>query len=252
MTCPVGGERFAAWRPAMYSTYGERPDGKPYSYLPFPFPVPECPTNKLVVFDDFPASETPVLARLIATANYNRLIDTDTTYYRAYWLATQLDRPRSQALGLLLSAIWQVSPGEMAERTTVRSDARFTRYQSELIGEVGRLSATVTANDRIWLQARAANAARQLQHFDQAERLRAQAETTLAGLAQKHGWDVYLAKLRAVIVRRDASVEPLDMIPDQQVVFTCIRQEPATAFDRAVCAKPDVAARIAEVRKARP
>ena len=252
MTCPVGGERFAAWRPAMYSTYGERPDGKPYSYLPFPFPLPECPTNKLVVFDDFTASETAALAGLIATASYNRLIDTDTTYYRASWLATRLGRPESQALGLLLSAIWQVSPGEMADRTTAKSNAQFTRYQSELISEVGRLSAAVTANDRIWLQARAANAARQMKQFDRAEHLRAQAGITLAGLAQKRGWDVYLAKLQEVIVRKDASIEPLDMIPEQQVAFTCMRQEPATAFDRAVCAKPDVAARIAIVRKSRP
>ncbi len=126
------------------------------------------------------------------------------------------------------------------------------RYQSEFIGEVNRLTAAVTGNDRIWLQARAANAARQMKRFDEAERLLRQAEKDLGGVAEKRGWDIYLAKLHDVLLRRDASIEPLDMIPEQQVTFSCMRQQPATAFDRAVCAKPDVAARIAEMHKSPP
>jgi hypothetical protein len=110
MTCPVGGETFSAWQPAMFSTYGERPDGKPYSYLPFPFPLPECPSNKLVVFDKVSTQDAENLARLIGTADYKRLIGSETTYYRAYWLAGKLGRPEVLRLGLLLSAIWQVTP----------------------------------------------------------------------------------------------------------------------------------------------
>lgn len=65
MTCPVGGERFSAWRSGSYSTYGSRPDGKPFSYMTFPFPLPECPSNKLIVFDDFKPDEVKALATLI-------------------------------------------------------------------------------------------------------------------------------------------------------------------------------------------
>ena len=70
MTCPVGGERFSAWQPAMYSTYGARPDGRPYSYLPFPLPVPECPSNRLIVFDKFSEQEIGSLSLLIGTPEY--------------------------------------------------------------------------------------------------------------------------------------------------------------------------------------
>jgi hypothetical protein len=249
MACPVGGERFSAWRPSMYSTYGERPDGKPYSYLPFPFPLSECPSNKLVAFDDFTPSETALLASLIASMDYRRLVTTDTTYYRAYWLARKLDRPIAQSLGLLLSAICQVSPAEISGTTTAESNAQLLRYQNTFVQEASQLSSSLEAKDRVWLEARAANAAREVKRFSEAERLRKRAEKSLALLPEKSGWDTYLAKLQSVISRRDASVEPLDMIPEQQVAFTCARQQPSSTFDRAACAKPEVAARAAELRK---
>ena len=213
MTCPVGGERFSVWRATMYSTYGERPDGRPYSYLPFPFPLPECPGNKLIAFDDFSAAETAALAGIIATPAYRRLTDTETTYYRAYWLADKLARPKPQALGLLLSAIWQVTPGEMSDANLANNGAQLKRYQDIFITEARQLGGTVAAQDRVWLESRAANAARQMARFGEAERLRQQAEKTLADVAEKRGWDMYLAKLKIVIAREDASIEPFDMIP---------------------------------------
>ena len=42
----------------MYSIMGRRPDEKPYSELPFPRPMPECPGNGLVMFDRFSPAET--------------------------------------------------------------------------------------------------------------------------------------------------------------------------------------------------
>jgi len=250
MTCPVGGAQFAAWQPSMYSTYGERPDGQPYSYLPFPLPVPECPGNKLIVFDEFTEAETQTLARLIASGEYRRLIGTDTTYYRAYWLAEALGRPKSQTLGLLLSAIWQVSPGEWGkkEEEKEKGDTRLARYQTTFISQVRALDAGVAAQDRLWLRARATNAARQMGQFDEAERLLRQAEETLVLVDQKRGWDVYLSKLRVVIRRGDTGVEPLDMIPRREVASACLRWQPLNAFDRAICGEPEIAGEIADLR----
>jgi hypothetical protein len=249
MTCPVGGERFSAWRPSSYSIFGERPDGKPYSYLPFPFPVPECPTNKLIVFDDFSPEETATLARLIAAEDYKRLTEAETPYYRAYWLAMKLGRPKPQALGLLLSAIWQVSPGQMAGKPSQNDAAQLDRYQKAFVNEARQLEPAVEAKDRVWIEARAANAARQMGQFDEAERLRQQAEKSLAAIADKRGWDTYLAKLQAVISRRDAEVEPVDMIPEQQIAYACLDRRTLNAFDRAACGKPEVAAAVAKLRK---
>lgn len=251
INCPVGGERFSAWRPSMYSTFGMRPDGKPYSYLPFPFPVPECPGNKLIVFDEFSAAETTALGKLIAANDYKVLIDAETTYYRAYWLAKKLERSRAEALGLLLSAIWQVSPNDGSSAGTEKSSVQFKQYQEEFVSEVRALSPAVPAKDRLWLGARAANAARQLKQFHEAEQLRKRAQQSLSGDPEDSGWITYLAKLQVVIARRDASIEPLDMIPPMQVAFACARQSSTSAFDRAACAEPAIAARVAELRKSR-
>lgn len=237
MTCPVGGERFSAWQPAMYSTYGERPDGKPYSYLPFPFPLPECPSNKLIVFGKFSTQETAALAQAIATPAYRQLIGAETSYYRAYWLSTKLGRPRRESLGLLLSAIWQVSPDAAEKAPSRAEDARRRRYQALLVREVQRLGPAVAPQDRALLQARAANAAREMGAFREAEALRVQAMASLAGLSDKRGWDGYLFRLDAVIARRDSSIEPLDMIPEQQAASICERARPSNAFDRAVCVR---------------
>ena len=248
MVCPVGGESFSAWQPTMYSTYGERPDGKPYSYLPLPFPVPECPTNKLLLFDSFSAEEVTALTGIIATPDYVRLIDTDTTYYRAYWLATRLGRPKSQSLGLLLSAIWQVSPGAMTPPSTTNTDAQLRRYQALFVGEVQKLAATSDLKDQTWLLARAANAARQMGQFREAQQLLDRAEQSLAGISDKRGWDGYVAKLRIVIARRDVNIEPLDMIPAQEVASACTRRDHPNAFDRGICSQPAIAAQIAKMR----
>jgi hypothetical protein len=251
MTCPVGGEHFSAWRPAMYSTFGERPDGKPYSYLPFPFPLPECPGNKLIVFDEFTPAETATLARLIATADYKRLVEAETTYYRGYWLADKMGRPKSESLGLLLSAIWQVTPEPVPDAPADTGNGeQLRRYQALFVEQVRQMGPAL-APDQLWLQARAANAARQMKRFDEAEALRRQAETTLSSRTDKGGWDTYLASLQKVIARKDASVEPLDMIPDQQAGLICAETPPSDAVGKSVCARPAVTEMIERVRQSK-
>jgi hypothetical protein len=163
MTCPVGGETFSAWQPAVYSTYGQRPDGKPFSYLPFPFPIPECPTNKLLVFDLFSEVELARLPNLIGSPEYRGMTGIETPYYRAAWLATRLGRFEPEALGLLLFAIWELTPEAKASRPG--ADSRFERYQAEFVARVERLPSSVAPHQRLALEARAVNALRQMGRF---------------------------------------------------------------------------------------
>jgi tetratricopeptide (TPR) repeat protein len=250
IVCPVGGERFSAWRPTAYSTYGERPDGRPYSYLPFPLPIPECPSNKLVVFDDFSPAEVATLTTLVATPDYRRLAEEAPTYYRAAWLATKLGRPESDALGLLLAATWQVKGGDMAPPSTPERAAKARRYQEEFARRAMALPESVTGEDRLWIEARGANALRELGRFDEAEALRRKAVATLEdGDSEAEGWRRYLDALELVVARHDSSVEPLDMIPDRQVAWACIDEDRAlTAFDQAVCSAPETAKQIEGIK----
>lgn len=41
MTCPIGGEAFTYNTTASYTTFGSRPDGKPYGSWIFPLALPE-------------------------------------------------------------------------------------------------------------------------------------------------------------------------------------------------------------------
>lgn len=82
--------------------------------------------------------------------------------------------------------------------------------------------------------------------------MRRQAGETLNLVDEKRGWDVYLSKLREVIKRGNSSVEPLDMIPRQQVASACIRLKELNAFDRATCGEPEIAGQISDLRNVQP
>jgi len=248
-TCPIGGETFEAWHAGSYSTYGARPDGRPYSYMSFPFPLPECPGNRLIVLGTYSPAELARLPAILAGAPYRRMIDRETSYYRAAWLATALGRGAVEALDLLLQATWQAK--DEADHKPERR-ARTRRYQTEFAERVAALAPDTRAPDRVWLQMRAANALRELGRFREAELMRRRAEASWRESDDSEGWDAVLARLRVVIARRDGSSEPLDMIPESEAVRRCVDlADRGEAFDRRFCAQPAIAARVAQIRPAR-
>ena len=251
VTCPVGGETFDAWRSGTYSTYGSRPDGKPYSYMPFPFPLPECPSNRLVIFDDYTPAEVAKLTTLIVTPDYRNLISRDVPYYRAAWLANRLGRAESESLSLLLRAIWTVTPDAM----TTGDAALAERYQTEFAARVAALPVTTPPAERRALSARAANALRQLGRFDDAEAMRRAAAAIASARDEDRdetaGWNSFLAALAPVIAARDARIEPIILLGTMQQPMACLDATILTGADRTVCDSPAIAKRVAELRKSR-
>lgn len=53
MTCAIGGERFTFTTTPSYSIWGGRPDGRPFGSWHFPLDLPECPSNRLILYKDF-------------------------------------------------------------------------------------------------------------------------------------------------------------------------------------------------------
>lgn len=250
-SCPVGGETFEAWRSGTYSTYGSRPDGKPYSYMPFPFPLPECPSNRLVVFDDFTPADVAKLTTLIAAPDYRNMVARDVPYYRASWLASRLDRPETQSLWLLLRAIWSVTPDAMTQGDAALAE----RYQTEFAARVAALPATTPMDERRALTARAANALRQLGRFDEAEAMRrtAVALPPVPGedADERKGWSEFLTGLAPVIAARDTRIEPISLLGEMQQPLACIDAETPTPADRRICESEPVAGQVAELRRSR-
>ncbi|WP_242096509.1 hypothetical protein [Sphingomonas sp. CROZ-RG-20F-R02-07] len=236
MTCPVGGARFEAVTTPVYSTMGRRPDEKPYSDVPFPRPIAECPDNGLVIFADYSPDEIRQLATWIATPTYQTMRSTESPFYRAYWLAVKVGRPMADALELLLPAIWQAKQLDGDDRRRPKT----TRYQNVFIDGVEKMPAEVPPDDRLWLQEQAANALREMGKWAAADKMLALAGT-LVPQTTRPALAIYFKRLNVVIARHDPSDEPLDMIPDVQAALICKRKKPATPFEVAYCAKPEIA-----------
>ena len=248
MTCPIGGERFEALVTNHYSTFGARPDGKPLSYWFVPLPLPECPSNGFVVFDDFTPEQIAALTPLVGSAEYRTMVGRDSTYYRAQWLATRIGMPEREALWMLLVATWQVKPQTAPTGQPMPSPEKAEQYQQEFVARVRALPPQPEDEEYLLLYLRAANAERELGRFDSAR----------AMLGQLDEWtddpdkEAFATGLAAVIEREDRSEEPLDMLDHDHAASLCLEGlVPETEFNQAFCGRSDIRERMEEIRRAR-
>lgn len=261
MTCPIGGERFEALVTGHYSTRGARPDGRPRSYWYMPLPLPECPSNGLVIFGDFTPEQIAALTPLIASPDYRRLVAEESSYYRAQWLATRIGLPEREALWLLLSATWQVKSGNGPIGQPMPSPTKSRLYQQEFVARVRALPVDARDPTYIGLYARAANAERELGDYRNAAAMLTRLRAWLANPdpsrwededSAPRDWARFAASLARVVARRDASVDPLDMMDDIDAAWLCVDPElPRTAFNRVFCARPRLRGEIEQARQAR-
>ncbi|HEX8622514.1 MAG TPA: hypothetical protein VF718_11125 [Allosphingosinicella sp.] len=247
MTCPIGGGSFSFTTTASYSTYGERPDGKPFGSWTFPLALPECPDNGLVLYKAYSAEEIAKLEPLVASEAYQALRKEDTPYYRAYWLMKAMGLGPERYLLALLQASW-----EAQDRPELRK-----RYLAELAEASAAVPARPADLNWIGMEGRAINALRELGRFDEASaRL---AKLPLAGLAatgetaeakSRRAWHGFFTAIKGVIERKDSSIEPLDMLPRSVAFGRCLDQADAIGeTGKAFCAKET--AGVEELRAAR-
>ncbi|HEX8261915.1 MAG TPA: hypothetical protein VF547_03465 [Allosphingosinicella sp.] len=247
MTCPIGGGTFQFTTSASYSTYGERPDGKPYGSWTFPLALPECPDNGLVLYKEYTPEEVARLEPLVGSEAYQALRKEDTPYYRAYWLMKAMGVEPERYLLALLQAGW-----EAEGRPELRK-----RYLAELAEASAAVPARPADINWIGMEGRAINALRELGRFDEASaRL---AKVPLAGLdaagdtpeaKSRRGWLNFFTALKPAIERRDSAIEPLDMLPRSVAFGRCIdRAGTLGEADKAFCARES--AGVDELRSAR-
>lgn len=268
MTCPIGGEAFTYIGTASYSSWGSRPDGKPYGSWEFPIPLPECPSNRLVLYKKFDATEIKALKSLINTPEYKRLAG-ETGYYRAAWLMKAMNNGKlTDRLWMITQASWQADG----------DPERKARYQREFAEGVAALPAAPDDLDWVVLSGRAANAWRELGEFERANAAITKLPmasldvpipeekvegTTPSGLGKiirnaneieaakaKRSWIGYFEALTKVIARGDRSSEPLDMIPARVVLGKCMRwgDEQSAKIDP-VCTTEEMKEKIAQQRE---
>ena len=73
MTCPIGGGAFKFTTTPSYTSFGTRPDGKPFGSWTFPLALPECPDNGLVLYKEYTPEEVARIEPLVASEAYQAL-----------------------------------------------------------------------------------------------------------------------------------------------------------------------------------
>ena len=262
--CPVGGKSFTHTTTGSYSTWGYRPDGKPYGSWDFPMQLPKCPGNGLVIFDDFTKAEVKRLELLVESAEYRAIRDKETNYYLAAWLMERLGRPAIDIAWAIVQASWQADGRPELKR----------RYQADYVDRIRKLEKSGDGTDWLFMQARAVNGLRELGRFDEAGALLQSldlAPLDVAVPAEKTGAatpsglgrtvlnyeEIEAAKrkrdfldqfkqLGALIEARNPVSEPLHMIPMREAAELCRNGgESLSPSDKAYCASDEMKKHIA-------
>ena len=234
-TCPIGGEKFKADVVVSNISFGQRPDGKPYSPLPV-YPIVECPENGLLLFDDeFTDEELAALAAAIASAEFKAMRATETQHFRAAWLKEKAGRSALSQVNSLLQASWE----------TDTEPERKIRYQAEFVNTVMRLERTEeNAENWFWFNMRAVNALRELGYFAEGlrhldkmmapEHLPRDEKTAENAL-------FFGGELRALLEQENPYPEPANLVPADIAMFRCIVPKSAlTSAESQACAMDEV------------
>ena len=252
MTCPVGGKTFSFSTAASYSTWGERPDGKPYGSGVFPLALPECPDNGLVFFKDYEPEETAKLQALVTSDAYQALRG-DVPYYRAYWLMGEMGVPAQARLLALQRAAWQAD-GQPELRA---------RYLAAFAEETAKLPEKPEDVNWIGMEGRAVNALRELGRFDDATARLAKLPLAALAVAEpkaddksevaaqaraRRNWRTYFETQKLLIARADASSEPFELIPRRVWAERCTAATGLSENQGAYCTAH--AGEIAEIKAA--
>jgi hypothetical protein len=242
MTCPIGGASFDYVVPVGTPPLGERPDGKPYGTVA-PTPLPECPSNGLVLYKDYTPEEVARLEPLVGSDDYQALRKDGSQYYRAYWLMKRMEVPQALQLIALLQAGWEADG-----RPELR--ARYLAEFAEASAKVDRRPADLRW---IGMEARAINALRELGRFDEAKARLDQiplksldvkipegaATDKIVGEARlRRAWLGFLTAIGPAIERKDASLEPFELLPRSVALGRCLDAPAALAEQqKAFCEK---------------
>jgi hypothetical protein len=262
MKCPIGGKRFTYMAMMSTSTFGELPDGQPIGPGPNPSPLPQCPDNGLVVYKDFVPKDVKALQPYVLSAEYQGLRKTETPYYLAHMLSQRLNEG-PQSVRLLLAATWEAKAVGIPEANDLAK-----RYMEKFVVLVSAQPADPSSFGSIALRARAVETLRELGRFNEAEDLRSRIVIAPDvggngpdGVENRAGWARFIDKIGRVIARKDTSRMPIDMMSDRQAAFRCVepgrktaadeaKPAPLTAFEIEYCQRPEIAAEVADVRKA--
>ncbi len=111
--CPVGGERFSADTMGSGTAFGHFLDGRVFGAIQSPWPLVQCPGNGFLLFrDEYSKDELQALTAYVASAEYQRLRGTETSYWLLSRLMQVVKAPAQEQASVLQQATWQASAAQ--------------------------------------------------------------------------------------------------------------------------------------------
>jgi hypothetical protein len=203
--------------------------------------MPECPKNGLIMFDEFAGDDKAKLEVILKDSRYADIRKTETSYYRAMWLAREIGRSGEMQRSLLRQAIWQ---------TDDKPEQR-KRYFAEYVALAPKRPDGALVVDQAWLEVTIANAERELGLFDAAKKrldaidvasVKKDGEDNTSLDDEQSSLTDYKAKMLRAIARGDAAIEPMDMLDDGQAASICREKKTLSGFEIEYCKRSEVQA----------
>lgn len=216
--CPIGGEKFTAQEVGSNSTFGQRPDGKPYSPLPV-VPYVECPSNGFPIFQEkFSNDDIAVLTPAVASSEYQSSRSSETQHYRVWMLQKVVGAKPGALASTLMAAAWE----------TDGNGPRKIRYQKQFVAAVADLDRSADEEAWFWLNLRAGNALRELGQFEDAG---ARLDLVASNLGVLEDAELrpqvaaFIDILKQLVAEGNSASEPVGAVPDDVAAFRCVIEQ---------------------------
>lgn len=141
IVCPLGGERFETLRLGTHSTYGVSLDWEPLSYMRFPIPIPVCPSNGFIVFDEeMTGDEVSRVSSIVESTEYQSYF---SQRHATFFLYARL----SEMLGENAENRWWLYRQASSEADLCQSPSRYREYALLTVKEGEARLASLTSHD---------------------------------------------------------------------------------------------------------
>lgn len=138
--CPIGGETFTQTVPRSGTSFGMRTDFKAIGAIASPWTIPQCPSNKFVLFkDDFTPEELQTYKKIIESTDYKAIADDSSEYYYLAKLFEGSGESDEDVAWAYLKASWEMSGNEAQSKA-------LTYFKKSLMSESSASDSSMTTD----------------------------------------------------------------------------------------------------------
>lgn len=113
--CPLGAKKFEALRMGTHSEWGKQYDLKPIGSANYPRPLPVCPSNGFVMYQEkFSDDELAAIEAIISEPEYQEIHSQNTGHFLLAYIWEKLGKSSYDPWWLYLQASWEADDCDVA------------------------------------------------------------------------------------------------------------------------------------------